>query len=214
MKTGIIGGTFNPIHLAHLRIAEEVRERLVLDRVIFIPAANPPHKELDGDISFEHRLKMVELAISGNQAFTSSTLEEERGGVSYSVQTLAELGAIYPEDELYFIIGSDSFKEISTWYCFNKIFSACNIVVVERPGAEIRDLRTPLPVAIAAEFCYDSKEIRLTHKSGFSVCYIAGIPLAISSSEIRNLARGGRSLRYLLPERVAGYIEEKRIYIE
>lgn len=214
MKIGIIGGTFNPIHLAHLRIAEEVRDRLTLERVIFIPAAKPPHKELDGDLSFEHRLKMVELAIADNPAFTVSTLEEERGGTSYSVHTLAELRTLYPGDELYFIIGSDSFRDISSWYRYAEIFAACNIVVVERPGAEIKDLRTPLPVAIAAEFCYDSARLCLTHRSGFSVYYLAGIPLAISSSEIRSLARGGHSLRYLLPERVAGYIEEKRIYRE
>ena len=214
MKIGIIGGTFNPIHLAHLRIAEEVRDRLALDRVIFIPAAKPPHKELDGDLSFEHRLKMVELAIADNPGFSVSTLEEERGGTSYSVHTLAELRSMYPEDDLYFIIGSDSFQEISSWYRFTEIFSMCNIAVVERPGSEIKDISTPLPVAMAAEFCYDSAEIRLTHRSGFSVFYLAGIPLAISSSEIRNLARGGHSLRYLLPERVVGYIEEKRIYKE
>jgi nicotinate-nucleotide adenylyltransferase len=214
MKLGIIGGTFNPIHLAHLRIAEEVRDRFALDRVIFMPAANPPHKELEGDLSFAHRLKMVELAIADNPAFSVSTLEEERGGTSYSVHTLTQLRTLYPEDELYFIVGSDSFQEISSWYRYAEIFSTCNIAVVERPGAEIKDLLTPLPVAIAAEFCYDSAEIRLTHRSGFSVYYLAGIPLAISSSEIRNLARCGHSLRYLLPERVAGYIEEKRIYRE
>lgn len=214
MKIGIIGGTFNPIHLAHLRIAEEVRDRLGLERVIFIPAARPPHKEPDDYLAFSHRLAMVELAIRDNPAFIASTLEEELGGTSYSVHTLAELRTRYPGDEFYFIIGSDSYRDIASWYRYPEIFSLSNLAVVERPGAEIVDLRSPLPVAMADEFCYDSDTLRLTHRSGFSVCYLAGIPLAISSSEIRRLARSGRSLRYLLPGAVAGYIEEKRIYSE
>lgn len=212
MKIGIIGGTFNPIHLAHLRIAEEVRDRLALDRVIFIPASRPPHKELDEDISFSHRLAMVRLAIADNPAFSVSTLEEERGGTSYSVHTLEELRQAYPGDDLFFIIGSDSYRDISLWYRYAEIFTLSNIAVVERPGAEVSDLRKPLPVAMIDEFCYDSASMRLTHRSGFSVCYLAGIPLAISSSEIRRMARNGNSLRYLLPEKVAAYIEEKRIY--
>ncbi len=212
MKIGIIGGTFNPIHLAHLRIAEEVRDRLDLERVIFIPAARPPHKEPDDYLSFAHRLAMVRLAIEDNPAFSVSSLEEELGGTSYSVHTLTELRSLYPGDELYFIIGSDSYRDISSWYRYRELFSLTNLAVVERPGAEITDLRTPLTVAMAGEFCYDSDSLRLTHRSGFSVCYLAGIPLAISSSEIRRLARSGSSLRYLLPDRVAGYIEEQRIY--
>jgi len=214
MKIGIIGGTFNPIHLAHLRIAEEVRDRLGLERVIFIPAAKPPHKEPDDYLAFSHRLAMVELAIADNPAFTASSLEEELGGTSYSVHTLRELRDRCPGNEIYFIIGSDSYRDISSWYRFAEIFSLCNLAVVERPGAEITDLRAPLPVAMADEFCYDSDTLRLTHRSGFSVYYLAGIPLAISSSEIRRLARLGCSLRYLLPGKVAGYIEEKRIYSE
>ncbi len=212
MKIGIIGGTFNPIHIAHLRIAEEVRDRLGLEKIIFIPAARPPHKEPGDYLSFTHRLAMVELAIADNPAFFASSLEETMGGTSYSVHTLTELRSLYPGDELYFIVGSDSFRDISSWYRYPELFSLCNLAVVERPGVEIADLTSPLPVAMSAEFCYDSAAQRLTHRSGFSVCYLAGIPLAISSSEIRRLARSGHSLRYLLPERVAGYIEERRIY--
>lgn len=214
MKVGIIGGTFNPIHIAHLRIAEEVRDRLGLDRVIFIPAARPPHKEPDDYLSFDHRLAMVELAIEDHPAFSASSLEEELGGTSYSVHTLTELRSLYPGDELYFIIGSDSFRDIASWYRYTEIFTLCNLAVVERPGAVIAELTAPLPVAMAGEFCYDPDALRLIHRSGFSVYYLAGIPLAISSSDIRGLARSGRSLRYLVPRKVAGYIEEKRIYTE
>lgn len=213
MKIGIIGGTYNPIHIAHLRIAEEVRDRLGLDRVTFMPAAAPPHKPLAGELSFGHRYAMVELAIADNPAFSVSDLEGKRGGTSYSIHTLTELRELHPEDELYFIVGSDSFLEIASWYRFAELFACCNIVVVERPGARINDLMAALPAAIAGEFAPVNKE-RLTHRSGCSVHYLAGIPLAISSSAIRELAHGGHSLRYLVPDAVARYITEQRIYAD
>ncbi len=213
MKIGIIGGTFNPIHIAHLRIAEEVRDRLGLERVVFMPAAAPPHKPLAGELSFGHRYAMVELAIGDNPAFTVSDLEGRRGGASYSIHTLTELRELHPEDELYFIIGSDSFLEIASWYRFAELFACCNIVVVERPGGRISDLAAALPAAIAGEFVPESNE-RLIHRSGFSVHYLVGVPLAISSSAIRDLAREGHSLRYLVPDAVARYITEQRIYAD
>jgi nicotinate-nucleotide adenylyltransferase len=213
MKIGILGGTFNPIHLAHLRIAEEVRDRFSLDSIIFIPAAPPPHKELDGDIRYADRRAMVELAIAGESAFSVSDIEERRGGRSYSVNTLAELQELHPADQLFFIIGSDSFLEISSWYRSAEIFTLSNIVVVERPQAPLSDLLAALPVAMRGEFCYDSKEMCLTHRSGFCVYYLSGRPLAISSSAIRRLVRTGHSIRYLVPDAVARYIAEKRIYL-
>ncbi len=213
MRIGIIGGTFNPIHIAHLRIAEEVRDRLGLERVIFMPAASPPHKPLAGELSFGHRFAMVELAIAGNPLFGVSDLEGKRGGTSYSIHTLTELRQLHPEDELYFIVGSDSFLEIASWYRFAELFACCNIAVVERPDGRIADLMAALPSAVADEFVPVNKE-RLTHRSGFSVLYLAGIPLAISSSAIRDLAREGHSLRYLVPDAVAAYITEQRIYAD
>lgn len=213
MKIGILGGTFNPIHNAHLRVAETVLDRLVLDRIIFIPAATPPHKELAGEISFEHRKNMVELAIADNPHFTLSDIEQQRGGRSYTVDTLRELRLSSPGDEHFFIIGSDSFLEISSWFSIAEIFTLANLVVVERPAAAISDLTAPLPVALRSEFCYIPNEMRLTHRSGFSVFYLPDTPLAISSSAVRQLLREGRSIRYLVPDRVAHYIQEKRIYL-
>jgi len=213
LKVGLLGGTFNPIHNAHLRVAETVLDRLALDRIIFIPAATPPHKELAGEISFEHRKKMVELAISDNARFAVSDIEQLRGGRSYTVDTLRELRQSSPDDELFFIIGSDSFLEISSWFSIAKIFTLANIVVVERPEAAISDLTAPLPVAISSEFCYIRNEMRLTHRSGFSVFYLPDTPLAISSSAVRQLLSEGRSIRYLVPDRVVRYIHEKRIYL-
>lgn len=212
MKLGILGGTFNPIHLAHLRIAEEVRDRLVLDQILFLPAATPPHKPLAGDLPFTDRLAMVQLAIKDHPGFSTSDLENRRQGPSYSVDTLAELQREFAGDELFFIIGSDSFREIGLWHRYSEIFPLCHLVVVERPGARIENLAATLPPAVAAEFSYDASLNRLTHCSGTLIYYLPGLPLAISSSTIRELAAQGRSLRYLTPQPVIDYIEQKRMY--
>jgi nicotinate-nucleotide adenylyltransferase len=213
MKIGILGGTFNPIHNAHLQIAIEVRDRLALDSVIFIPAATPPHKELDGETTYADRRAMVALAIAGESSFAISDIEEQRGGRSYSVDTLRQLQVLHPHDELFFIIGSDSYLEIATWYRAEEIFTLSNLVVVERPEAQPSDLLAALPVAMRGEFCYYPVEMRLTHRSGFSVYYLPGTPLAISSSDIRRLVRTGQPLHNLVPDAVARYISEKRIYL-
>lgn len=212
MKIGIMGGTFNPIHNAHLRIAEEVRDFLALDKVIFIPAAEPPHKPLAGDLPFEHRYEMVRLAIAENPFFDISDLEKRRGGKSYSIDTLRTLRAEFPADELYFIIGSDSFMDIGAWREYRAIFCCSNIVVVERPGSIVAAPDKALPVAIADEFEFVAEERRLKHVSGHSVYYMEGTPLDISSSGIRGLVKLGRSIRYLLPDAVEHYIQEKRLY--
>jgi nicotinate-nucleotide adenylyltransferase len=212
MKIGIIGGTFNPIHFAHLRIAEEVREMFALDRVLFIPTASPPHKPLAGELAFRHRLQMVELALLDNPAFMASDMEGIRGGKSYSIDTLRALRQERPADEFYFIIGSDSFREICLWREYQAIFSLTNIVAMERPGTAVADPLAALPIAITGEFCYYAPEKRLAHRSGYSVYYREGVPLDISSSAIRDLVHLGRSIRYLVPSGVANYIKEHRLY--
>ena len=212
MKIGILGGTFNPIHIAHLRIAEEVRDRFDLVQVVFVPAAAPPHKPLVDDLPFASRCEMVRLSIAGNPSFDLSDIEGRRGGKSYSVDTLRALRSERPDDELFFIIGSDSFIDFGSWHEYAAIFSLCNIVVVERPGAAVAAPDNALPVAIAHEFCYYAAEKRLAHRSGYSVYYLEGVPLDISSSAVRELARLGRSVRYLVPGAVEHYIKEQRLY--
>ncbi|WP_243370281.1 nicotinate-nucleotide adenylyltransferase [Geotalea sp. SG265] len=212
MRIGILGGTFNPIHNAHLRIAEEVRDRLDLERVMFMPTASPPHKLLAGELSFKVRYEMVRLAIADNPCFTVSDLEGRRGGTSYSIHTLQELHGTFPSDEFFFIIGSDSFLDIGSWREYAEIFCLCNLVVVSRPGALADPLDQALPAAIADQFTYHVAEKRLEHCSGNSVYAVSGTLLDISSSEIRRLARQGRSIKYLLPAAVEQYIKEQRIY--
>lgn len=214
MRTGILGGTFNPIHNAHLRIAEEARDLFQLERVIFIPAATPPHKPQVGELSFASRLEMVRLAVADNPRFEVSDMEGVRGGRSYSIDTLRELREQYPEDELFFIVGADSFNDISTWREYEAIFTLCNVISVQRPGSTIKSLAKALPVAIAPQFCYDSAAKRLNHSSGNCVYALDGVLLDISSSHIRQLVRAGRSIRYLLPGPVEQFIKEQRLYTD
>jgi nicotinate-nucleotide adenylyltransferase len=214
MKTGIFGGTFNPIHIAHLRIAEEIRDAFGLGRIIFVPAATPPHKPLADNLSFERRLHMVRVATKSNPFFAVSDIEGKRQGKSYSIDTLHLFRELYPGDEFFFIMGGDSFAEFSSWKQYNAIFSCCNIVAITRPGVEITSLRHALPVDIAEDFCYYEAEKRLAHKSGYSVYYIAGTQLDISSTGIRESVKIGRSIKYLVPENVEQYIHEQRIYLD
>ena len=212
MKTGLLGGTFNPPHLAHLRIAEEAREACGLDRVLFIPAADPPHKPVEGDVPFAERCRMVERAIAGNSGFELCAIEGERSGKSYSIDTITELQARRPEDRLFFIIGSDSFLEIGTWHDYPRIFSSCSLIVAERPGMPVSDPLHALPVVIRDQFSYTAASRELHHVSGTTVHFITGCLLEISSSRVRELAAAGRSLRYLVPPEVEAYITEQRIY--
>jgi nicotinate-nucleotide adenylyltransferase len=212
MKTGILGGTFNPIHLAHLRIAEEVREACALDEVLFIPAASPPHKAVAGDIQFAHRLAMVAAAIADNPAFRVSDLEARRSGKSFSVDTLELLRHGDPAGERYFIVGLDSFRDIATWKEFVRLFELAHLVVTARPGVELPDPLTALPVAVQGDFCYDNQLKKLRHRSGNTVIFLEETRLDISSTLIRGKVAAGESIRYLVPPAVAAYIDDHGLY--
>lgn len=214
MKIGLLGGTFNPVHNAHLQIAVEALHACELDRVIFIPAADPPHKKLAGDVPFEMRCRMVQLAIAGNQHFGISRLEGERSGKSYSVDTINIFRQQYPDDELFFIIGGDSFLELGLWHRYADIFGLCHLIVLERPGSEVGDPYGALPVVIRSEFVYDGKSRRLLHTSGHKVFFVTGEPQDISSTEIRRLSASGANPDGLVPPEVAAYISQQRIYSE
>ena len=214
MQTGIFGGTFNPIHLAHLRVAEEVREACGLDRVIFLPAALPPHKQTASDTPFQHRLAMVEAAIADHPGFIASDLETERSGASYSVDTLEALQQLYPDDSLYFIIGLDSFRDITSWKDYPRLFELANIVVAHRPDYGNDDPRALLPVALTDQFCYDGGSVNLRHKCGNELIFVAETRLAISSTMLREQVAKKRSIRYLVPPAVEAYIQTHNLYRE
>ncbi len=212
MKTGILGGTFNPIHLAHLRIAEEVREACALDQVLFIPAAAPPHKAVAGEIPFAHRLAMIEAAIADNPDFRVSDLESRRSGKSFSVDTLEILRQADPDGARYFIVGLDSFRDIATWKEFLRLFELAHLVVTARPGVELPDPLAALPVAARSDFCYDGKLKKLRHRSGNTVIFLEETRLDISSTMIRRKVAANQSIRYLVPAPVAAYIAAHGLY--
>ena len=212
MRIGLLGGSFNPVHNAHLRIAGEARDACGLDRVIFIPASDPPHKLVAGDVSFECRSQMVSMAVAGRPGFEMSPLEAERRGKSYSIDTIRIFRERFPDDELFFIIGADSFLEIGTWHRYAGIFALCNLIVVARPGCPIVNPLDKLPEAVGGAFLFDSETGNLKHQSGNIVYFITGSPQAVSSTEIRRLAGTGADVTPYVPHDIAAYISQQRIY--
>jgi len=189
VKLGILGGSFDPIHLGHLRAAENAREALGLKEVRFIPAGEPPHKPKDALSAAEDRLAMVRLATASNPAFVVSDLEVRRAGPSYTVETLLAIAAEPESHELFLIVGSDTLPEIPSWREPQRIFSLCTVAVAVRPGA--RRGETP---------------------AGARVLEVPGPELPLSATFVRHCAREGRSVRYLVPDAVADYIETRRLY--
>jgi nicotinate-nucleotide adenylyltransferase len=195
--TGVFGGTFDPIHLAHLAVAEAARDTFGLRRVLFIPAAQPPHKP-GRDISpVEHRLAMVEAAVADNPAFEVSRLEIERSGPSYTVDTLAELCEAAPDDVLALILSAESYGEFATWHEPRRILELADLVVAPRVGYADAD-----PDLIARQFPGASA----------AVAFMDGPRIRLSASEIRQRASEGRSVRYLVPDAVAAYIGDHGLY--
>jgi nicotinate-nucleotide adenylyltransferase len=213
MKIGLFGGTFDPIHWGHLRSAEEVAETFRLDRLYFVPASIPPHKRGQTTTPAEDRLQMVRRAVAGNARFAVSTIEIQRAGVSYSIDTIRAFHAKKREgDSLYFIIGLDAFCEIATWKDYAEIFPLCNFIVTSRPGSKENDPLKGTGIAVKKLFCYDFKQENYRHRSGTRILFIELTDIAISASEIRTLVKQGKSIRYLVPAAVENYIRRRGLY--
>lgn len=188
MRIGILGGTFNPIHLGHLVLAEEAKEKLGLDKVIFVPAYIPPHKKDEEIAQAADRSKMVKLATEDNPSFEVSPFEIDAKTTSYSVETLREFKRIYGEDtKLFFITGADSLGELFSWKELDEIFKLSQFIVANRPGYNVANV---------------PKEIEV----------VTITPLEISSSQIRRKIKENKSIRYLVPERVREYVVAKGLY--
>jgi nicotinate-nucleotide adenylyltransferase len=213
MKWGLLGGTFDPIHLAHLRCAEEILENFRLDRIVFIPSATPPLKHGPGITAYEHRERMVRFAVEGNPAFAFSDIENRREGRSYTVDTIGYFRETFGKElEIFFIMGQDAFDDIQRWKSWKRLLSLCHFVIMTRPGWHKGTLRRALPPGEAARFRYDRKARAYRGPRGNHLFFTCVTPLDIESSNIRQRVTSGRSIRYLVPEAVREYIERQGLY--
>jgi nicotinate-nucleotide adenylyltransferase len=213
MKWGLFGGTFDPIHFGHLRAAQELIELVNLDRVVFIPAFLPPHKTDRVISSFEHRLQMVRLAVSDNERFAFSDVDNQRPGKSYSIDTVRYFLNSHDENlELYFITGQDAFDAITTWHQWDELLSLCHFVVMTRPGYENRGLAHILPEDIAASYVYNDLNDCFLGPQESRIYFRKTTFLDISSSAIRQSIQQVLSVQYLVPDQVIRFINEKRLY--
>ena len=214
-KLGLLGGTFDPVHYGHLRIGEEIFNRFSLDRVEFLPAANPPHKIDRTFTCISHRLAMLRLAIAGNPSFSVSEVEAHRENLSYLVDTLEEYRDHYsPEVSIFFIIGMDSYQEISTWHRYPELFSLSHFIVTTRPGYKRPSLKTILSSEVARTFkSSENDQDAIEHVSGHKIYFQETTLLDISASMIRQKIRRSESVRYLLPDNVLDYINKHALYV-
>jgi nicotinate-nucleotide adenylyltransferase len=196
-RLGIFGGTFDPIHCGHLLLAEEFREQLHLDRVLFLPAGQPPHKIGRAISPAQHRLAMLYLAIAGEPAFDVSYVDVQRPGPCYTADSLAILRAQFPADELFFLMGQDSLADLPTWHDPNRVAAQAILAVALRPGARV-DLQHVLATVPAAR-----DRIRL----------VEAPLIQIAASDIRRRVAEGRSIRYHVPRAVEDYIVVQRLYV-
>lgn len=200
MKIAIMGGTFDPIHIGHLILAERVRDSKELDQVIFIPTGVNPLKKDKNISSSVHRLEMLRLAIESNPYFSISTIEIERGGLSYTIDTLRALRVKYKDDDLYFIIGSDIIFQLEKWKDFKELFKLCKFILVDRPGNEYKEIDEKI------------QELNINYQLSFERITL---PLMdISSSDIRNRVKSKKSIKYLVPTNVEDYIKKHKLYLE
>ncbi|MCD6486182.1 MAG: nicotinate-nucleotide adenylyltransferase [Syntrophobacterales bacterium] len=207
MKWGLFGGTFDPVHLGHLRCAEEISELFRLDRMIFIPARLQPLKTGRAVSPFHHREQMLRLATEDNPSFSISDIENRRDDKSYSIETVRHFLDNSPDGtELYFILGQDAFHEIQMWKEWKDLVRLCNFVVMTRPGYETKSLGSVFPPDFASLFQYDSTSDCFKGPTDNSIFFRNLTLLDISSTDIRKRIKAGTSIRYLVPGPVRDYI--------
>ena len=196
MRVGIFGGAFNPPHIGHLVCAQEALLQLELDRVVFVPVGEAPHREIEADPGAEARLEMVELALADDERFTTSRIELDREGPSYTVDTLEQLRKQSPDDELFLILGGDQAAALGSWHEPERVLELATVAVFER-----------------ASWGRNAIVIKIGRLPGARDVRYLDMPLIqVSSSAIRRRVREGLPIRYLVPEKVAGFIEEKELY--
>ncbi len=207
-RNGIFGGTFDPIHLGHLRAAEEVREALSLEEILFIPAGHPPHKHRPDLTPFILRLEMTRLALEGVPGFQVSDLEGRLPGPSYSVNTLERLQRERPA-EYFFVLGLDAFLEIETWYQYHRLLELAHLVVITRgPGG--REVFWQKAKEAFPELIEEGSYLR--RPRAFTLRFLPVTRFDVSSTMIRQAVHQGRSIRYLVPEAVRRFILRHGLY--
>lgn len=199
-RIGVFGGSFDPVHMGHLTIAQDAVEQLELDRLIFVPAAVPPHKQSHTLADGKHRLEMLRLAAESNPAFEVSDMELKRGGVSYTFETMQQVQAEHPGAELFFIIGLDSLVELHLWRDIDALLEQCTVVPFARGGENPQDAADKIRLSGDWKAKLMKRLIRI-HE------------IEISASEIRMRLAEGLSIRYLVPPEVEMYIFEHGLYV-
>ncbi len=200
MRIGIFGGTFDPVHMAHLLLAEQCREQCALDQIWFVPAGNPPHKEGIEITSGKLRQEMLEFAIAGNSAFVVKDLELNREGPSYTVDTIRQLKESQPGDEFFLIVGADSVRDLPTWREPESILNLVTLIGVNRPDISLPDL---------TEFTQKSGKTPIS-----KIRWVTIPGTDISSTDIRLRIHENRSVRYMTPRAVEVYIHNNRLYLD
>lgn len=199
LRIGIMGGTFDPVHYGHLVLAEEARNKLKLDQVIFIPNGKAPHKDKEHILSPEVRYHMVSLAVADNEHFQVSRLEIDSETTSYTIHTLRKLRAHYGDQaSLFFITGADTLLDLHNWFAFEEVLKLCTFVGATRPGY------------VSEAMLSEAHRLRETFNAQIELIAIPG--LSISSTEIRERVKAGETIRYLVPDAVLKYIESEGIY--
>lgn len=220
MRIGLFGGTYNPIHFGHLRVATEVREAFELDRIVLIPAARPPHKQSGELAPAADRLQMLHLAVDNDPDMEISDVELRRKGPSYTVDTLAYYqSSLSPDSQLFLIMGLDAMLEIDTWKSYRQLLSSVPVIIISRPDPLYRSvtdgwqrLEHYLKTVVSPGYSFSDADSAFV-ATGQAPIYLLDVSaLDISSSGIRKLIKSGLSIRYLVPESVAEYIAVKGLY--
>lgn len=200
MRIGIFGGTFDPVHMAHLLLAEQCREQCALGQIWFVPAGNPPHKKGNTISSGKQRREMLDFAIAGHSSFIVKDLELDREGPSFTVDTLRQLKEAQPDDEFFLIVGADSVRDLHTWRDPEAILEMATLIGVNRPDISLPDL-----TELAQKF----------GETAISKILWVTIPgTDISSTDIRQRIQENRSVRYMTPRAVEVYIHNNRLYLD
>lgn len=209
-KIGILGGTFDPVHKGHLAVARSVLDRYQLDRILFIPAFSPPHKDKELT-SFAHRVAMLEVCLEHTGRMSVSILEAERNAPSYTVETLHELHQRMESSTFYLIMGADMFVELELWYRYSELFQLATIIVAARPGISL-DKVMDQAALLPGDFKYDPEQQKWTRSDGAEIFYYTDIAEPVSSSEIRSRLLLDKPVAEFLSTPVRDYIRENGLY--